>query len=84
MKNIGEQVIKLINDSLTKIGKSELNEANTKCIKTLIIDLSSKNLLENSVYKLLCKFLELLLDRAIKLMHLELMFISLYKSYAIH
>ncbi len=57
MKNIGEQVIKLINEALLKIGKSELNEANKNCIKTLIVDLSSKNLLENSVYKLLCKLI---------------------------
>lgn len=53
MKNIGEQVIKLINEALIKIGKNELSEANKNCIKTLIVDLSSKNLLENSVYKLL-------------------------------
>jgi hypothetical protein len=55
MKNIGEQVIKLTNDALVRIGKSELSEANSNTIKTLIIDLSSKNLQENSVYKLLCK-----------------------------
>jgi len=53
MKNIGEQVIKLINEALVKIGRSELNDANKECIKKLIVDLSSKPLLENSVYKLL-------------------------------
>lgn len=61
MKNIGEQVIKLINEALVKIDKKELSEANKNCIKTLIVDLSSKNLLENSVYKLLCKFYSLLI-----------------------
>lgn len=58
MKNIGEQVIKLTNDALVKHGKSQLNEASSNCIKTLIVDLSSKNLHENSVYKLLCEFKE--------------------------
>lgn len=57
MKNIGEQVIKLINEALVKIGRSELNDANKECIKKLIVDLSSKPLLENSVYKLLCKII---------------------------
>lgn len=55
MKNIGEQVIKLTNNALVKIGKSELNEASSNSIKSLIVDLSSKNLQENTVYKLLCK-----------------------------
>ena len=56
MKNIGEQVVKLTNDALVKHDKKSLNESQEKCLKTLIVDLSSKNLLENSVYKLLCKF----------------------------
>lgn len=55
MKNIGEQVIKLTNDALVKHGKSQLNEESSNCLKNLIVDLSSKNLHENSVYKLLCK-----------------------------
>jgi len=53
MKNIGEQVIKLTNDALIKHDKKELNEQQVKCIKSLIIDLSSKNLHDNSIYKLL-------------------------------
>lgn len=53
MKNIGEQVIKLTNDALVKHGKKALDESQEKCLKSLIIDLSSKNLIENSVYKLL-------------------------------
>lgn len=53
MKNIGEQVIKLTNDALVKHDKKELNEQQVKTIKSLIVDLSSKNLHENSVYKLL-------------------------------
>ena len=57
MKNIGEQVIKLTNDALIKHDKKELNEQQVKCIKSLIIDLSSKNLHDNPIYKLLCKFL---------------------------
>jgi hypothetical protein len=56
MKNIGEQVIKLTNDSLTKHSQKVLGESQEKCLKSLIIDLSSKTLHENSVYKLLCKF----------------------------
>ena len=56
MKNIGEQVIKLTNDALVKIDKMPLNQTQEKCLKNLIVDLSSKNLHENSVYKLLCKF----------------------------
>lgn len=55
MKNIGEQVIKLTNDALVKHDKKELNETQVTTIKGLIVDLSSKNLLENTVYKLLCK-----------------------------
>lgn len=55
MKNIGEQVIKLTNDALVKHGKSQLNEESSNCLKNLIVDLSTKNLHENSVYKLLCK-----------------------------
>ena len=55
MKNIGEQVIKLTNDALVKHGKSQLNEESSNCLKNLIIDLSTKNLHENSVYKILCK-----------------------------
>ena len=55
MKNIGEQVIKLTNDSLTKHSQKVLGESQEKCLKSLIIDLSSKTLHENSVYKLLCK-----------------------------
>lgn len=53
MKNIGEQVIKLTNDALVKHDKKKLNETQVTTIKGLIIDLSSKNLLENTVYKLL-------------------------------
>ncbi|CAF0978396.1 unnamed protein product [Brachionus calyciflorus] len=53
MKNIGEQVIKLTNDALVKHGKSQLNEDSSNCLKNLIVDLSTKNLHENSVYKLL-------------------------------
>ena len=56
MKNIGEQVVKLTNDSLVKHDKNKLNESQEKCLKTLIVDLSSKNLHENSVFKILCKF----------------------------
>lgn len=59
MKNIGEQVIKLTNDALVKHDKNQLNEASSNCIKSLIVDLSSKNLHENSVYKLLCKYFKL-------------------------
>ena len=55
MKNICEQVIKLTNDALVKHAKKALDESQEKCLKSLIIDLSSKNLIENSVYKLLCK-----------------------------
>ena len=55
MKNIGEQVIKLTNDALVKHDKKPLNDSQTDCLKTLIIEMSSKNLHENSVYKLLCK-----------------------------
>ena len=54
MKNIGEQVVKLTNDALVKHDKKSLNESQEKCLKTLIVDLSSRNLQENSVYKLLC------------------------------
>lgn len=53
MKNIGEQVIKLTNDALVKHDKKSLDEAQVKTIKTLIVDLSSKNLQENTIYKLL-------------------------------
>ena len=55
MKNIGEQVVKLTNDALVKHDKTSLNESQEKCLKSLIVDLSSKNLHENSVYKILCK-----------------------------
>ena len=55
MKNIGEQVVKLTNDALVKHDKKSLNESQEKCLKSLIVDLSSRNLHENSVYKLLCK-----------------------------
>jgi hypothetical protein len=57
MKNIGEEVIKLTNEALVDINKSLLDKTQEKCIKSLIIDLSSKPLSENTVYKLLCKFL---------------------------
>lgn len=57
MKNIGEQVIKLTNDALTKHGKKPLNESQVDCLKSLIVDMSSKNLMDNSVYKLLCNIL---------------------------
>lgn len=53
MKNIGEQVIKLTNDALVKHDKNALNEAQVKTIKTLIVDLSSKNLQDNTIYRLL-------------------------------
>jgi hypothetical protein len=55
MLNIGEQVLKLTNEALVKHDKKPLNEQQEKCIKSLIVDLSSKSLHENSVYKLLCK-----------------------------
>ena len=55
MKNIGEQVVKLTNDALVKHDKTSLNESQEKCLKSLIVDLSSKNLHENSVYKILCE-----------------------------
>jgi hypothetical protein len=54
MKNIGEQVIKLTNDALVNHDKKTLSEQQEKCIKSLIVDLSSKNLHDNSIYKLLC------------------------------
>lgn len=53
MKNIGEQVIKLTNEALVQHDKNALNETQVKTIKSLIVDLSSKNLHENTVYKLL-------------------------------
>lgn len=53
MKHIGEEVIKLTNESLVKHGKKNLNESQEGCLKSLIVDLSSKSLHENSVYKLL-------------------------------
>jgi hypothetical protein len=56
MKNIGEQVIKLTNDALVKHGKQVMNDSQVECLKSLIVDMSSKNLHENSVYKLLCEF----------------------------
>ena len=56
MTNIGQQVIKLTNDALNKHNQRSLTESQEKCIKTLIVDLSSKNLNENSMYKLLCKY----------------------------
>lgn len=56
MKNIGEEAIKLTNESLSKLNRNSLDKTQEKCIKSLIIDLSSKPLLENSVYKLLCEF----------------------------
>ena len=55
MKNIGEQVIKLTNEALVKHDKKELNDQQVNTIKTLIVDLSSKNLHDNTIYKLLCK-----------------------------
>ena len=57
MKNIGEEVIKLTNEALVKHDQKSLDEAKVKVLKSLIVDLSSKNLHENSVYKLLCKSL---------------------------
>lgn len=53
MKNIGEQVIKLTNEALVKHDKKELNDQQVNTIKTLIVDLSSKNLHDNTIYKLL-------------------------------
>ena len=61
MKNIGEEVIKLTNSALKKHEKKELSESQEKLIKSLIVDLSSKNLHDNSVYKLLCNLPKLLL-----------------------
>ena len=55
MKNIGEEVIKLTNEALVKHDQKSLDDAKVKVLKSLIVDLSSKNLHENSVYKLLCK-----------------------------
>lgn len=60
MKNIGEEVIKLTNSALKKHEKKELSESQEKLIKSLIVDLSSKNLHDNSVYKLLCNLPKLL------------------------
>jgi hypothetical protein len=57
MKSIGEQVIKLTNDALVKHGKRTMNESQVDCLKALIVDMSSKNLHDNSVYKLLCEYL---------------------------
>ena len=54
MKNIGEQVIKLTNDAMIKHSQRPLVESQEKCLKSLIVDLSTKSLNENSVYKLLC------------------------------
>lgn len=53
MKNIGEQVIKLTNDAMIKHSQRPLVESQEKCLKSLIVDLSTKSLNENSVYKLL-------------------------------
>jgi hypothetical protein len=53
MKSIGEEVLKLTNEALVKHDKSKLNESQDKCLKSLIVDLSSKNLHENSVFKIL-------------------------------
>ncbi len=64
MKGIGEEVIKLTNEALVKHGRGEMSEAQVKTVKGLIVDLSSKNLHENSVYKLLCKWDELSVARA--------------------
>ena len=55
MKSVGEQVIKLTNEALAKHGMTVLSEAQENTLKSLIVDLSSKNLHENSVYKVLCK-----------------------------
>jgi hypothetical protein len=57
MKNIGEQVIKLTNDALIKHSQKPLAESQEKCLKSLIVDLSTKSLNENSVYKLLCNYI---------------------------
>ncbi len=54
MKRISEEVCKLINDVFEKSNKKKLNESQESLLKSLIVDISSKNLLENSVYKLLC------------------------------
>lgn len=56
MQSIGSEAIKLTNDALNKIDRRPLDENQEKLIKTLIVDLSSKNLHENSVYRLLCEF----------------------------
>jgi len=53
MKNISEQVIKVTNEYLSKHDKKQLSESVENCLKTLILDFSSKTLNENSVYKLL-------------------------------
>lgn len=61
MLSIGEEVIRLTNDALLKIDKKPLDDVQVKTIKTLIVDLSSKNLHENSVYKLLfARYIEFL------------------------
>lgn len=61
MKHIGEQVIKETNEALVKHGKSKLSESSETTLKHLIVDLSSKRLLENTVYKLLfARYIEFL------------------------
>ena len=55
MKSIGEEVIKLTNEALVKLNRNVLDKTQEKCIKSLIVDLSSKPLNENTVYRLLCK-----------------------------
>lgn len=57
MKSIGEEVIKLTNEALVTLNKNMLDKTQEKCIKSLIIDLSSKPLNENNVYRILCKFI---------------------------
>jgi len=48
-----------------------------KTVKGLIVDLSSKNLNENSVYKLLCKWNELSVARAKDLLTMTGQFLKL-------
>ncbi len=58
MKSIGEEVIKLTNEALVTLNKNVMDKTQEKCIKSLIVDLSSKPLNENTVYRLLCKLTE--------------------------
>lgn len=53
MKHIADQIIKITNEYMAKNDKKRLNESQEIGLRALIVDIASKDILENSVYKLL-------------------------------